>query len=247
MALNQPGSSSPTTSDTDKINNMAHYNSDDTATANSGGYKMLTTILGGVLLVALAIYFVKGCGENKESVAAPAADTSTFKKDTVAALPIPAGPGSIKVKLPNGAELDAFKGGIEDKLVAFLQTDYKKLGSDSLKKIWFDFDNLNFKTGSAELTLESQKQVDNIAAILKAFPAVKIKIGGYTDKTGDEANNKKLSGDRAQSVRVALDKGGVATQIIDAEGYGSAQAKYPADAPESDRVKDRRVSVSVRL
>ncbi len=224
---------------------MTQHYTDDPAPVNSGSYKMLTTILAAILLVALALYFIKGCSENKEAVVAPNTDTIAVKNEVP--VPVPAGPASIKVKLPNGTELDAFKGGIEDQLVAFLQTDYKKLGADSLKKIWFDFDNLNFKTGSAELTIESQKQVDNIAAILKAFPAVKIKIGGYTDKTGNEASNKKLSGDRAKSVRVALDKGGVATQIVDAEGYGSAQAKYPADAPESDRVKDRRVSVSVRL
>lgn len=154
---------------------------------------------------------------------------------------------SLKVKLPDGTELDAYKGGIEDKLVAFLNSDYKALGADSLKNTWFDFDNLNFNTASAEITAESQKQVSNIAAILKAFPAAKIKIGGYTDKVGDEAANKKLSGDRAKSVKAALDKAGAGAQVTDAEGYGSAYAKHPADAPESDRVTDRRVSVSVRL
>ncbi len=121
------------------------------------------------------------------------------------------------------------------------------LGADSLKNRWFDFDNLNFKTGSAELTTESQKQIDNISAILKAYPAVKLKIGGYTDKVGDEAINKKLSGDRAKSVKAALAKAGVGAQITDAEGYGSAFAKHPADAPESERMTDRHVSVSVRL
>ena len=154
---------------------------------------------------------------------------------------------SFKVKLANGVEIDALKAGIEDKLVAFLGTNYKALGADSLKKIWFDFDNLNFKTGSAELTAESQKQVDNMTAILKAYPAVKLKIGGYTDKVGDEAKNKKLSGDRAAAVKDALAKAGVGAQVTDAEGYGSAMAKYAADAPEADRVKDRHVSVSLRL
>jgi outer membrane protein OmpA-like peptidoglycan-associated protein len=154
---------------------------------------------------------------------------------------------SLKVKLPDGTELDAYKGGIEDKLVAFLNSDYKALGADSLKNTWFDFDNLNFNTASAEITAESQKQVSNIAAILKAFPAAKIKIGGYTDKVGDEAANKKLSGDRAKSVKAALDKAGAGAQVTDAEGYGSAYAKHPADAPEAERLTDRRVSVSVRL
>ena len=59
--------------------------------------------------------------------------------------------------------------------------------------------------------------------------------------------NKKLSGDRATAVKDALSKAGVGAQVTDAEGYGSTMAKYAADAPETDRVKDRHVSVSVRL
>jgi outer membrane protein OmpA-like peptidoglycan-associated protein len=126
-------------------------------------------------------------------------------------------------------------------------TDYTKLGEDSLKKIWPDFDNLTFKTGSAEIIPESQHQINNIAAILKAFPKSNIKIGGYTDKTGDEATNIKLSADRAQAAKAALDKMGMGSQVTGAEGYRSDYAKYPETAPESDRVQDRHISLSVRL
>ena len=56
----------------------------------------------------------------------------------------------------------------------------------------------------------------------------------------------KLSKDRAEAVRTALAKAGVGAQVTDAEGYGSKFAKAAADAPESDRVLDRHVSVSVR-
>jgi outer membrane protein OmpA-like peptidoglycan-associated protein len=197
----------------------------------------------------VAVYYLFGTGDNKNSEEHAAVATEAKLEATEPAKPAmtETTKESLKVKLINGTEIDAFKGGIEDKLVAFLNTDYKALGADSLKNIWFDFDNLNFKTGSAELTAESQKQVDNMTAILKAYPAVKLKIGGYTDKVGDEAANKKLSGDRAGSVKAALDKAGVGAQITGAEGYGSAFAKHPSDAPESDRVTDRRVSVSVRL
>jgi len=96
------------------------------------------------------------------------------------------------------------------------------------------------------LFLKVKKQLNNIVEILKAYPKVKIKLGGYTDKVGDEAANKKLSGERASAVAAALKEAGVATQVTGAEGYGSQFAKYPADAPEQDRLKDRRVSVSVR-
>jgi outer membrane protein OmpA-like peptidoglycan-associated protein len=150
---------------------------------------------------------------------------------------------SIMVKLPDGTELNAYKGGIEDKLVAFLNDSTAQVSKDK----WFDFDHLNFKSSSAEITPESHTQVQNIATILNVYPKVKIKIGGYTDKTGDDAGNMKLSQDRANAVIEAL-KGhqANATQLVGAEGYGSQFAKAAIDAPDAEKQKDRRISVSVR-
>ena len=54
---------------------------------------------------------------------------------------------------------------------------------------WFDFDRLLFDTGQATLQPASQDQLTDIADILKAYPQVKIRIGGYTDNTGDPAAN----------------------------------------------------------
>lgn len=97
-------------------------------------------------------------------------------------------------KLPSGKKLYGNMNGIETTLFTFLSSGtYKKLPSDSLKNIWFDFDNINFETSTATLTVSSQKQLDNVIAILKEFKDVKVKIGGYTDKTGKEADNLKLS------------------------------------------------------
>ena len=150
---------------------------------------------------------------------------------------------SIKVTLPGGIEIEALKGGIEDKLVAFLNDANSKAGKD----VWFDFDNLNFKTNSAEITAESNMQVQNIAAILKTYPKLKIKIGGYTDKTGDSAANLELSQERADAVLEALKKTNVkAEQLVGAEGYGSQYARASADAPDEERKKDRRISLGVR-
>ncbi|MBO9571145.1 MAG: OmpA family protein, partial [Chitinophagaceae bacterium] len=150
--------------------------------------------------------------------------------------------GPVKLRLPNGVEIDAYKGGIEDLLIAFINDTAAKAGKDN----WFDFNSLNFKFGTAEILPESRPQLENITQILKAYPKVKIKIGGYTDKTGSEDANKKISKERAEAVSQALTASGVRSQITGAEGYGSEFAKYPADAPETERIKDRRVSVSVR-
>jgi len=191
----------------------------------------------------------RGCNQTRPSTAADL-DTSAMVQNTdtsaVASTPVATAPESIKVKLPNGKELDAYKGGIEDQLVTFLNSDWKSLSDDSLKNRWFDFDNLNFNTGTATLKPESEKQLDNIAEILKAFPDAKIKIGGYTDVTGNAAANKKLSQDRADAAKNGLDKRGVAKQVIGSEGYGSQFAKFPATATDAEKATDRHVSVSVR-
>lgn len=213
-----------------------------------GGGWLLWLLL--LVLVALAIWYFMGQKGCNNQVTVPEEDTAMMapmdtNANAGAASNLPARE-SIKVQLPDGSELDAYRGGIEDMLVTFLKSDYKKLGPDSLKNIWFDFDNLNFETGSAKITPESQMQINNLTAILKAFPGARLKIGGYTDKTGNEPGNVKLSGERAKAVQTALSDAGVGKQVDGAEGYGSKFAKFPAEAPETDRVKDRHVSVSVR-
>jgi outer membrane protein OmpA-like peptidoglycan-associated protein len=188
---------------------------------------LLLVVSGGLLIW----YFLGG---KKERVPEPAT--------TVAVQEVPPSKQILKVELPDGNVLDAYKGGIEDQLVNFLKDPAAVAGKD----VWFDFDNLNFATGTADITPESQAQINNIAAILKAFPKARIKIGGYTDKTGDETANLTLSKKRAEAVRSALGAAGVGSQITEAEGYGSQFAKIPAEAPETSRAVDRRVSVSVR-
>lgn len=149
-----------------------------------------------------------------------------------------------EVTLANGTKLQSYPGGIEDQLIKFIQSDeYKNGTADSLKEKWFSFDDLNFKFNSTELVPESKRQLDNIVAILKAYPDVKIKIGGYTDKKGNDAANKILSDDRAKAVKAALDKAGVAAQVPEAEGYGEEFAKVPETASDEERQADRKTSV----
>jgi outer membrane protein OmpA-like peptidoglycan-associated protein len=204
------------------------------------GMRWLLPLFLAILVILVVWYFSKGCG-GSTNTAAITDTTSGVKTDTV----MNAGPVSIKVKLPDGTELDAYKGGIEDQLVTYLNSTDP--GDSISRSRWFDFDNLNFTTGSDELTPESNKQVQNIAAILKAYPKVKIKIGGYTDKTGNEQDNMQLSQKRADAVANALKKlGSDSGQLAGAEGYGSQFAKAATDAPDADRKMDRRISINVR-
>ncbi|HVW59995.1 MAG TPA: OmpA family protein [Puia sp.] len=199
-----------------------------------------TALWFSLATILVTFIIIKGCSSDTT----PTALVESPNTETIASAGTT--PESIKVRLPDGTELDAYKGGIEDKLVAYLNST---AATDSISKSrWFDFDNLNFKTGSAEITEASMKQVGNISAILKAYPRVSIKIGGYTDKTGNEPDNQKLSQQRAEAVVEALKKAGASpgTQLVGAEGYGSQYARAAADAPDEERRLDRRISINVR-
>jgi outer membrane protein OmpA-like peptidoglycan-associated protein len=222
-----------------------------TETVEKTGGSAMRFLLPLLLLAAAAMgayYFFNKSGkteEHTENIPPVVADSP--KTTVTPAVTTVGGKESLKVKLADGTEIDAFKGGVEDKLVAFLSTNWKALGADSLKKIWYDFDNLNFDLGKATISAESMGQVKNLAAILKAYPDAKVKVGGYTDKKGNPEGNKKLSQNRADAVIAALKGlGSSAAQLLGGEGYGSQFATVPAEASDEERRKDRRTAVSVR-
>lgn len=146
----------------------------------------------------------------------------------------------------NGVALKGYRGGMEDSMISFLKSGgYTNAADDAaLKDAWYTFDKVNFKMGSStELEAGSQVQLDNLVAILKAYPDAKIKVGGYTDKVGNEANNIKLSGARANFIKAALEKAGVGAQVLGAEGYGSKFATVDASASDAERAVDRKMAV----
>jgi outer membrane protein OmpA-like peptidoglycan-associated protein len=219
---------------------------DDAADTARGGVRWLVPLLLLAALGFLAWWLLqnKGCSKKADDTHTTVPGGDTLKKTGGDTLNLNAGVReSMKVKLANGVEIDAYKGGIEGQLVAFL--DDKAAVLDSNGK-WFDFDNLNFKLGKSDLTDSSMVQINNIVAILKAYPAVKMKIGGYTDASGNAASNQKLSQSRADAVKAAIEKaGGNVAQLTGAEGYGSKFAKEPATASEEARKKDRRTAVKI--
>ena len=145
-----------------------------------------------------------------------------------------------KKLLPGGVELNIPERGIESNLIAFI-TDSSRPVNDTT---WFNFDRLNFATASASILPESEEQLNNIAAVLKAYPDVNVKVGGYTDNTGDPAANRKLSQQRADAVRQALIGKGIGAKRMVAEGYGS---DHPVgdNATEEGRAMNRRIALRV--
>ena len=141
----------------------------------------------------------------------------------------------------NGTTLNIASSGnpVETSLLDFIKSD-KKVD----KEIWFDFDRLLFETGSARLEPQSVEQLENVAEILKAYPEVSIKLGGYTDNTGDAEANLKLSTERAESVRKELTDLGINKARLESEGYGE-EHPVASNNTEKGRAQNRRISIRV--
>ncbi|HMP91920.1 MAG TPA: OmpA family protein [Phnomibacter sp.] len=150
---------------------------------------------------------------------------------------------TVALKLPDGSFLKVGERSTENRLLKFLANKAMLVDTADKTKGWITCDRIFFETGKAGLTIESQQQITNIANILKAFPAAEVKIGGYTDNTGDSAVNQRVSQQRADMVLQALKAAG-ASNATAAEGYGPLWPLASNETPEG-RAINRRVDIRV--
>lgn len=133
------------------------------------------------------------------------------------------------------------KGGKWDAKTKTCKIDAPKQFQEVIAKA---YDNLNFKTGSAEITKASYPFLDGIAEYMKENPSFTLSIVGHTDSQGNEAYNQKLSEDRAEAVKSYLIKKGVGEIVINASGKGESEPIADNNTAEG-REKNRRVVFSV--
>lgn len=219
------------------------YTDDDDRPSGNRWLPWLLLLLGAAAL----FYFLRSCRNDDKATVTNTTETTI---DSAASDMSTAGDALgnatarlgafFKRKLPSGYELNIPENGIENNLVKFIEDKDKPVDETT----WFNFDRLLFDTGKATLRPESQEQLSNIAYILKEYPNVTIKLGGYTDNTGSAAVNKKLSQDRADSVMGELVKLGVGKSRMDAEGYGQEHPVASNDT-EAGRAENRRIAIRV--
>lgn len=236
---------------TKTVSSATNYASDKVEEAAGGLPKWLLPLIIGLAVIAGLLYFMKGCNKTPEAVTSTMDSLSTGMSagmDSMASSASSAVSSAtdamkklFKLKLPDGSEIEVPEGSLEDQIVKFIQDDNQKID----KKVWFNFDRLLFDTGKSTLKAESQEQIEKTVAILKAFPKVKIKIGGYTDNVGNAASNMKLSADRATVVMDALMAGGIDKSRLESEGYGDKNPVASNDTDEG-KAKNRRIAISVR-
>ena len=152
---------------------------------------------------------------------------------------------AISITLPDGKEWKIAKNTPEFKLFTFLNSNDAKVDSVDTTKGWITLDKLTFETGKANLAPGSESQLKNIAMIMKFFPNSQIKMGGYTDNTGPEATNMRLSAQRAKIAAEKLISLGVEAKRVSHEGYGSQFPVCPANDTDACKAANRRIDVKV--
>jgi len=106
--------------------------------------------------------------------------------------------------------------------------------------------DLNFKTGSAEITQSSYPFLDEVAKNLSDYPELLLTLIGHTDNQGADDYNQKLSENRANAVRNYLIGKGIGENKIQATGKGESEPITSNDTPEG-RGKNRRVVFALSI
>jgi outer membrane protein OmpA-like peptidoglycan-associated protein len=143
--------------------------------------------------------------------------------------------------------LEAFNDGRNYQLVILEMTSmtqevtadamYSALNKDGFMALY-----INFDTGKSDIKPDSMPIIEQIVALLKAHPELKVSIEGHTDNVGTPQGNKVLSTQRAKAVMNAVVQKGIAATRLTALGWG--QEKPIADnRSEEGKAKNRRVEI----
>ncbi|MER2490586.1 sortase-associated OmpA-like protein PdsO [Catenovulum sediminis] len=101
---------------------------------------------------------------------------------------------------------------------------------------------VQFKTGSSDVTPEYQKQLVGISRLLHAIPDLKISLDGFADNRGGAKYNQQLALERAQAVAQVLQSLGVETNRIKLQAIGELTQ---AEDDLENNFFQRRVTVTL--
>lgn len=98
-----------------------------------------------------------------------------------------------------------------------------------------------FRPNLSTVDPEYHQALDDLARILKSCPALKLEVAGYTDSTGSEAYDRRLSLSRAIKVKQYLEAKGVQPSQLVVKGYGYSKPIVPLGMKSQEAILNRRV------
>jgi OOP family OmpA-OmpF porin len=99
---------------------------------------------------------------------------------------------------------------------------------------------INFEPGSTNIDAGGLGIISKIADTLKTCPEAKLEIGGHTDSQGSDELNARISRERAQAVKQALQDQRMNITRMLVEGYGESEP-IGDNQTEAGREANRRI------
>jgi outer membrane protein OmpA-like peptidoglycan-associated protein len=103
---------------------------------------------------------------------------------------------------------------------------------------------IHFDTGSRTLTVASAEQLRKVVEFLRTHPRARAEVIGYADGTGNQADNMKLSQERAAAVMDEVARRGIARSRMTAQGFGVTDP-VADNATADGRQRNRRVEIRI--
>lgn len=101
---------------------------------------------------------------------------------------------------------------------------------------------IHFMPGRADMAKESEEVLSEVAAMLQAHPAWRIRIESHTDNAGPKMANMTLSARRASAVLTWLVSHGIKRLRLEASGLGDTHP-VADNATETGRAKNERIEI----
>src|SRR5215471_961688 len=115
---------------------------------------------------------------------------------------------------------------------------------DTARGLIANMSDVLFKTGSFELMPAARERLAKISGIVLAYPSLHLQVEGHTDSVGSDEYNQQLSEKRAGAVRDYLIQQGIASDAIEARGFGKTDPVASNETAEG-RQQNRRVEMVI--
>lgn len=113
---------------------------------------------------------------------------------------------------------------------------------DSARGLIANMSDVLFKSGSSDLLPGARERLAKVSGIVLAYPTLHLQVEGHTDSVGTDEYNQSLSERRAAAVRDYLVQQGIASNSVDARGFGKTQPIATNETAEG-RQQNRRVEL----
>ena len=111
-------------------------------------------------------------------------------------------------------------------------------------KLTLGENSVNFDLNKSTLTSTAKANLDRLVPVFNEYPDTNIQVFGYTDSSGNEDYNLKLSEQRAASVVSYLTGKGLSASRFTTMGKGEADP-IASNETASGRAQNRRVEFAI--